>query len=203
MNPKYLRHGIKFVQLNCMDQLFKIVKGCRKNDRRSQQLLYERYYGYALKISFRYLDTYEEATELTNDTFLSIFRTLNDFECYCKRKLDAHLIGWIKTKMIDAVIQNLKVTIDRYRPEMIPELSSTDQYMMSPGSPCLYWDIISAVRELPCILRAVFNLHVIDGYPQTEIAKTFGTSLQAIGCYVRIARLICIRTFLASNGDSW
>jgi RNA polymerase sigma factor (sigma-70 family) len=186
-----------------MDQLFKIVKGCRKNDRRSQQLLYERYYGYALKISFRYLDTYEEATELTNVTFLSIFRTLNDFECYNKRKLDSHLIGWIKTKMIDALIQNLKATIDRYRPEIIPAHSPTDQYMMSPDSLCLYWDIISAVRELPCILRAVFNLHVIDGYPQTEIAKVFGMSLQTIGCYVWVARQVCLRSLLASTDDNW
>jgi DNA-directed RNA polymerase specialized sigma24 family protein len=186
-----------------MDQLFKIVKGCRKNDRRSQQLLYERYYGYALKISFSYLDTYEEAMELTNDTFLIMFRTLNDFECYHKGKLDSDLIGWIKTKMIDALIQNLKANIDQYRPEMIPAIPPTDQYMMSPGSPCVYCNIISAVRELPRILRTVFNLHVIDGYPQTEIAKMFDTSLQAIGCYVRIARLICIRNLLASDGDSW
>jgi RNA polymerase sigma factor (sigma-70 family) len=203
LNPKDLTHGIKFVKRSSMDQLYKIVKGCRKNDRRSQQLLYERYYGYALKISFRYLDTYEEATELTNDTFLIIFRTVNDFDFCCKRKLDSRLVGWIKTKMIDALIQNLKANLDRYRPEIVPALSPTHQYMMSPGSPCLYADIISAVRELPRILRTMFNLHVIDGYPQTEIAKMFGMSLQAIGCYVRIARLICIRTLLASSDDSW
>jgi RNA polymerase sigma factor (sigma-70 family) len=186
-----------------MDQLYKIVKGCRKNDRHSQQLLYERYYGYALKISFRYLDTYEEATELTNDTFLVIFRTLEDFECCHKGKLDSRLVGWIKTKMIDALIQHLKANLDQYRPEIFTALSPTHQYMMSRASPCLYCDIISAVRELPRILRTMFNLHVIDGYPQTEIAKMFGTSLQAIGCYVRIARLICIRTLLDSNNDSW
>jgi len=197
-----LTHGINFVKRSSMDQLFKIIKGCRKNDRRSQQLLYERYYGYVLKISFRYLDTYEEAAKLTNDTFLIIFRTLNDFDCYHKRKLDSHLIGWIKTKMIDALIHNLKTTIDQYRPEMISAISPTDQDMMSPDLPCLYCDIISAVRELPCILRTVLNLHVIDGYPQTEIAKMFGTSLQSIGCYIRIARLICVRTLLASGDDS-
>jgi DNA-directed RNA polymerase specialized sigma24 family protein len=186
-----------------MDQLCKIVNGCRKNDRHSQQLLYERYYGYALKISFRYLDTYKEATELTNDTFLIIFRTLEDFGCYHEGKLDFHLTGWIKTKMIDALIHSLKATIDRYQPKMIPALSPTHQYMMSPDSPCLYCDMISAVRELPCILRTVFNLHVIDGYSQTEIAKMFGVSLQAVGCYIRIARLICIRTLLDSDSDSW
>jgi DNA-directed RNA polymerase specialized sigma24 family protein len=140
---------------------------------------------------------------LTNDTFLIIFRTLEDFECCHKGKLDSDLTGWIKTKMIDALIQNLKANLHQYRPEIVPALSPTHQYMMSPDSPCLYCDIISAVRELPCILRVVFNLHVIDGYPQTEIAKMFGASVQAIGCYVRIARLICIRALLASNADNW
>jgi RNA polymerase sigma factor (sigma-70 family) len=186
-----------------MDQLTKIVKGCRKNDRRCQQLLYERFYGYALKNSFRYLDSYEEAKELTNDTFLTILRTLSDFEYCHKGKLDSRLGWWIKTKMIDALIQKLKANIDQYRPEIGPALSPTHHYMMSPGLPCLYCDIISAVRELPRILRTVFNLHVIDGYPQTEIAKMVGMSLQAVGCYVRVARLICIRTLLATGDDSW
>jgi RNA polymerase sigma factor (sigma-70 family) len=201
LNPKDFKHGINFVNPNSMDQLFKIVKGCRRDDRRSQQLLHERYYGYALKISFRYLDTYEEATELTNDTFLIIFRKLNHFECRHKSELDSHLVGYIKTKMIDALIQNIKATIDRYLSEMTPPLFSTHRYKRSPDLPCLYYDMISAVRELPCILRAVFNLHVIDGYPQTEIAKMFGMSPQAIGCYVRVARPISIRTLLASGDD--
>jgi RNA polymerase sigma factor (sigma-70 family) len=186
-----------------MDQLIKIVKGCRKNDRRSQRLLYERYYGYALKITFRYLDTYEEAVELTNDTFLIIFRTINDFDCHDKEKLDSHLMGWIKTKMIDALIQNLKSTIGQDRSETIPAFSPTNQYMLSPDAPCLYCNIISTVRELPRTLRTVFNLHVIDRYPQSEIAKMFGTSLQAIGCYVRVARQVCLRSLLTSNDDCW
>jgi hypothetical protein len=63
-------HQIEWNQLsnllfNRMDRLLQIVQGCHKYDRRSQRLFYERYYGYALRISFRYLDSYEEATQLT------------------------------------------------------------------------------------------------------------------------------------------
>ena len=185
-----------------MYHLRKIINGCRKNDRRSQRLLYEYYYGYALKISFRYLDTYDEAVGLTNDTFLTIFRTLKDFEYCQKEKLDCRLRRWIKTKMIDALVQNFKSTLGQHLPEMHLCRAPMTDYRIPPDSPCLFRDIISAVRGLPCILRVVFNLHVIDGYAQTEIADTLGITVQAVGCYIRVARRCCRKSFLASNGNS-
>jgi RNA polymerase sigma factor (sigma-70 family) len=183
-----------------MYRLRKIINGCRKNERCSQRLLYEYYYGYALKISFRYLDTYEEAEELTNDTFLTIFRTLKDFDGWQNEKLDCSLRGWIKEKMIDALIQNFKSSMSQHLPEMTLFHAPRSDYGISADSPCLFRDIISAVRGLPRILRVVFNLHVIDGYAQTEIAETLGITVQAVGCYIRVARQCCKRSFLASNG---
>jgi hypothetical protein len=63
-----------------MDRLLQIVQGCHKYDRRSQRLFYERYYGYALRISFRYVDAYEEATQQTTDMLLIIFRNFSGFK---------------------------------------------------------------------------------------------------------------------------
>ena len=62
-----------------MQNLLQIIEGCHRHNRQSQRSFYERYYAYSLRIAFRYLDSYEEAVELTNDTFLQIFRNFSHF----------------------------------------------------------------------------------------------------------------------------
>lgn len=184
-----------------MNKLLQIVKGCYRHDRLSQRSFYERYYGYALKISFRYMDSYEEATQLTNDTFLTIFRNFSCFGYDDKNNVDVYLTEWIKTKMIEAIIRDLKMKIALYQPDHIPNPYRKCQHQLFPETPALYDQLIAVLRELPPILRAVFNLHVIDLYPQTEIAKIFGISLQTTVSYIQIARQLCIKPFLTAKSS--
>jgi len=53
-----------------------------------------------------------------------------------------------------------------------------------------------SIRELPPILRAAFNLHVIDRYPQIELAKMVGIRLETAEAYIRVARQICLKPYL-------
>lgn len=46
------------------------------------------------------------------------------------------------------------------------------------------------------VLRVVFNLYVIDRYPQFEIAKMFGIRLETAEVYIRVARQICLKPYL-------
>ena len=50
-----------------MDNLRELIEACSKNNSASQKVLYERYYGYALKIVFRYVYRYERAVDAVND----------------------------------------------------------------------------------------------------------------------------------------
>jgi DNA-directed RNA polymerase specialized sigma24 family protein len=44
------------------------------------------------------------------------------------------------------------------------------------------------IRELPPVLQAVFNLSVIDRYPQIAIAKMNGIRLEAAEAYIQVTR---------------
>src|ERR1700757_3509098 len=94
-----------------MQNLLQIIEGCHRHDRQSQRSFYERYYAYSLRIAFRYLDSYEEAVELTNETFLQIFRNFSHFRQVGKNNADLYLTEWVKTKILDAIIQNMKAKI--------------------------------------------------------------------------------------------
>ena len=185
-----------------MDRLFQIVQGCYRHKRNSQRLLYERYYGYALSISFRYMDSYEEARQFTNDIFLDILRNFGHFRYDHESKIEFLLSGWIKTKMIEAIIHDLKGRTDLFRPCYVPHPFLRDRHPLFPETPALYGELITTVRELPPVLRAVFNLHVIDRQPQSEIAKIFGISPKTIASYIQIARQLCIKPFLPSKNNS-
>ena len=59
--------------------IIQIIEGCKKQEPRSQKMLYERFYGYALKIAFRYVYRYDMAVNVTNDGFVKVFRHIERF----------------------------------------------------------------------------------------------------------------------------
>ncbi|MEO6330687.1 MAG: RNA polymerase sigma factor [Ginsengibacter sp.] len=142
-----------------------------RNDQRDQKKLYEKYYGYALKIVFRYIYRYEKAVDVANDGFVKIFRKIEQFHCDSADKTEMMLMGWIKTIMINTAIDRLRK--DNFLPEIgdfsenmwLEDRSSQSDQMI------LYKDLIKEIRKLPTMYRMVFNMYVIDGFPHKEIAS--------------------------------
>lgn len=67
------------------------------------------------------MDSYEDTVLLTDDTFLAIFRNFRLFSLENKSKLDDSLKGWIKTKMLEAIIQDLKAKTSLLQPDYLPD----------------------------------------------------------------------------------
>jgi RNA polymerase sigma factor (sigma-70 family) len=154
-----------------------IVKGCMIGDHKFQRILYERYRGYALKIVFRYIYSYDRALDLVNDGFVKVFGHFTTFKCDDEQNIEKVLMGWIKRIMINVSIDELRRL--RFLPEIggipdhiwdIPDNASADQLV-------LYKDLILIVKRLPSHYRAVFNLYVIDGFTHYEIADALEISV--------------------------
>ncbi len=161
-----------------MEELHSIMEGCLLNDHKSQKKLYERYYGYALKIVFRYIYRYEKAIDVVNDGFVKIFRSFKKFECAEKEHLEKIWMGWIKRIMINTAIDELR------RSNMLPEIGGLPDHIWNiqdKGSRSdeniLYKELISEVKKLPPSYRAAFNMYVIDGFSHQEIAGQLGISV--------------------------
>jgi RNA polymerase sigma factor (sigma-70 family) len=181
-----------------MQNLLQIIEGCYRHDRQSQRALYERYYAYVFRIAFRYLDSYEEAVELTHDTFLGIFRHFSRLRQVGKNNADLYLSEWVKTNMLDAIIQNIKAKTGNYQSECIRE-SFRFRNQLSPETPALYGELVGTIRELPPVIRAAFNLHVIDGYPQDKIAQLLGIGPETISSYIQKAWQFCLKCLVAEK----
>jgi RNA polymerase sigma factor (sigma-70 family) len=158
-----------------LEKLLHIISGCAQQDRQCQKLLYEQYYGLCIKIAFRYVNTYEQATEVTHDAYLKMFRNFGRFEVRDKDKVEMLLIGWIRRVVINAAIDYMRREINNTQSYPIPEhvWEHKDEAQSSDNS-VLYKELITLVKELPPAYRMVFNLHVIEGYSHPEIAKMLG-----------------------------
>ena len=60
--------------------LLELLDGCLRANRRSQELLYKQFYGYAMGICMRYTHNREEAREILNDGFLKVLTRLESFD---------------------------------------------------------------------------------------------------------------------------
>ncbi|MES2881104.1 MAG: sigma factor, partial [Bacteroidota bacterium] len=91
-----------------MDPLHTIIDGCIRNNQKEQKRLYERYYGYCLKISFRYIYRYDKAVDVVNDGFVKIFRSFSKFQSAPHQNVEMMLMGWMRTIIINTAIDQLR-----------------------------------------------------------------------------------------------
>ena len=154
------------------------MEGCNQNLPRDQRFLYETYYGYCLKIVFRYIYTYEKAVDVVNDGFVKVFRNFSRFQYHENENLEMLLMGWMRMIMINTAIDELR------KNSFLPEIGywsdsvwNVEGSGFGPDQTLLYKELIKEVKKLPPAYRAVFNMYVIDGFSHQEIANRLSISV--------------------------
>ena len=176
-----------------------MIQGCVANDPKQQKALYERYFGYCLKVVFRYVYRYETAVDIVNDGFVKIFRNFGKFVPADKENLQMMLMGWMRTIMIHAAIDQLRK--NSFLPE-IGSISDAAWELEDKTGPAdkniLYKELILHIKKLSPAYRAVFNLYVIDGFSHQEIAEKLGISVGTSKSNLSKARVI-LQNILKTN----
>jgi RNA polymerase sigma factor (sigma-70 family) len=160
-----------------LKELLTIIKGCAANEAKSQKILYEHYLGYALKIAFRYVGSYENAANAVNDSFIRIFKGIAKFEIKNKDDIEPMLMGWMRKIIIHVSIDYMKkesLMAGRTALQENAWLQADNSY--EGDNQLMYKELVSIIRKLSPAYRVVFNLHVIDGYSHQEIARMLGIS---------------------------
>ncbi len=161
-----------------MEDLYGIIKGCIGNEHKCQKVLYERYYGFAFKIVFRYIYRYDKVADVVNDGFVKLFRSFPGFICEPNGEAERCLMAWMKKIMVNTAIDELR------KNHLMPEIGGMPEQVWNQNDnsqnadqQVLYKELISHVKRLPPAYRAVFNMYVIDGYTHPEIAEQLGISV--------------------------
>lgn len=161
-------------------QISALIAGCCKNDRNSQRDLYYLLHDYAMKISYRYFSRVEDAEELTNESFIKLFKNINQFDSRRGGEPEALLKGWFKRIVVNTCIDHLRRTHLKLVSQEISEESETFADTQESGiDKLMYNEIIEAVRKLTPVYRTVFNLFVIEGFSHEEISSQLNISVGA------------------------
>lgn len=149
--------------------LQRLIDGCIEQDRQSQELLYKKLYGFALKICLRYAANRSDASEVLNEGF---FKAFTNMEKYNK--------SWPFKSWLSKIMYN--TSIDYYRANLrwsqMTNLDKSD-YIVNEATiehKLGYEDLLAIIQQLPPAYRIIFNLYAIDGYSHEEIAEMVGIS---------------------------
>lgn len=151
------------------EELHQLVKGCLKDDRLSQKLLYKAFYGFAIGICLRYANNRYEASEIMNQGFFKVFKNLSKYD------LSKPFKAWLGRIMVNTSIDyyrsNLKVayTEELDKAGHINDTGYADQNLN-------YNELLDMISQLPRAYRTIFNLFAIEGYTHEEIGEMLNIS---------------------------
>jgi RNA polymerase sigma factor (sigma-70 family) len=141
-----------------------IVEGCLRGERKSQQLLFEKYYGKMLAVCQRYSKSRDEAKDILQEGFLKVFQKLDQFS------FNSPLEAWVRRVMVNT-------SIDFYRKAASEPIINDIEYagdvleQQDVISDMSHAELLQVLQQLPAGYKLVFNMYVIEGYSHKEIAE--------------------------------
>ncbi|MEO0338408.1 MAG: sigma-70 family RNA polymerase sigma factor [Bacteroidota bacterium] len=148
----------------------RLIKGCRKHDRKCQKELYLRYCQKAMNISMRYVQDIHLAKDVVQSAFIQVFTKIDLFD-WKKGSFDNWLSRIVINEALQVVRQNKRILfqeMEALQPEKVEPPIVLDQLLAA--------DIIKLVEQLPEGYRLVFLLSVVEGYKHQEIGEKLGIS---------------------------
>ncbi len=152
-----------------------LVKQCQKNDRKSQQKLYDTFSGLVFGICRRYFSDYDDAQECFQEIFIAVFTKINQFQH------KGSFEGWLRRIAVNTCLNKLRVqTFFVLTDEFVDDKAEEDFTEEDLTGVHSVEEMVTLIQKMPDRYRTVFNLYVVEGYQHKEIAEmlniTIGTS---------------------------
>ncbi|HEY4338290.1 MAG TPA: hypothetical protein VGM89_20425 [Puia sp.] len=176
------------LKISAAEDLVSTVQGCMDHNRECQRLFYDKYFGFALKVAYRYVGDYSTATGLTNEVMLRIFHSFSGFGAYARLSLEYGIKRWIKDRLIHAAVKWVNSRVGDVLAAMdlakdyadINAPTAAEDLADAKLSPTLMIRLLS----LPASHRLIFNLNVIDGFSAAEAARLCDMRLAVVMRYL-------------------
>jgi RNA polymerase sigma-70 factor (ECF subfamily) len=170
----------------------KVLKGCSRVDVKAQEYLFKEYYGYVMSIALRFSSCNDNALEITNDSFLKIFRKIESHQT------DKEFKAWVRKIVINTAI-------DYYRRDKENgfEISIKAAYDEPADDSVIdnlnAEEIIKLINSLPMKYRYTFNLFEIEGFSHDEIALQLGITASTSRSNLARAKKMLRQMILINN----
>ena len=147
------------------ENIEQLLIGCRDNKRKSQELLFRHFYGFAMQVALRYSRDEMDAADIVSQGFVKIFKSIHSYDT-AKGSLHA----WIKRIIVNEGLDHIKSRqrfSENVELETVPEPEIQSAVIEQMGAD----EIMNIVKRLPPATHAVFMLYAVEGYNHREIAN--------------------------------
>lgn len=147
-----------------------LVKGCAGGDRRSQEILYRRYFSFAMSVCIRYTRDENEAMEIVNDSYMKVLEGLSDFDSSRPFK------PWYGKVLVNTAIDYYRKNLKHNDFLSIDTITETGEQEPEIEAELSVNDILTLYGHLPGHYKITFNLFEIEGYSHEEIGQMLGVT---------------------------
>ena len=149
----------------------RLIKGCINGESWARKMVYEQYAPSMMSVCQRYVCNREIARDLLHDGFVKLFTKIDTYSGV------GSFNGWMRKIFVTTALEYLRRNkIIQYGIDVEEAESSIDNVDISLFAHLSVDDLFSLIVNLPDGYRTVFNMHAIEGYSHTEIAKELGIS---------------------------
>jgi RNA polymerase sigma factor (sigma-70 family) len=141
-----------------------LISGCLLHDRAAQRLLYDRYKNAMYTLAYRITGDYDDANDVLQDSFMEVFRHLDQF------RAEATLGAWIKQIVVRKSTKKKRIVIWQNVDEETAENINWGETEINVAH------LQTAILALPDGFRTIFVLAEIEGYTHREIAVMLSIS---------------------------
>jgi RNA polymerase sigma factor (sigma-70 family) len=161
--------------MDSAEELSLLIESCNKGDRKSQQVIYQMFYGKMMATCLRYTKNKAEAKDILQDGFIKMFNSLGkynfqgSFEGWVRRIIVNTAIDSYRKKSSLLINENVKFVEqiqDVVEEEIDENISLPNNYKIA--------DIIEAMQELSPAYKMVFNLYIMEDHSHKQIADLLG-----------------------------
>ncbi|MCG8701364.1 MAG: sigma-70 family RNA polymerase sigma factor [Bacteroidales bacterium] len=141
-----------------------ITQLLRRNNRKAQRILYDKYAKRMFLLGLRYVNSEYEVVSIVNAAFYKVYSNIRQFDWKHEHSLE----GWIKKIVVNEALQYIRAN------KKITWIDIETQYDLSsfemPDDQLNAADYLRLINALPDGYRLVFNLYAIEGFSHKEIA---------------------------------
>lgn len=142
-----------------------LIEQCKKNDRKAQMQLYERYCDGMFAVVMRFLRNSDDAEDVLQESFIKAFQKMEQFNG------EVTFGAWLKRIVVNSCIDFLKARRHEYIPleENTMHLVEDDDWEIE--SVVTIDEVRQEILELSEKYRFVVLLFLIEGYDHAEISE--------------------------------
>jgi RNA polymerase sigma-70 factor (ECF subfamily) len=147
-----------------------LIRRCSEGDQRAQELLYRRYFSFAMSVCVRYTGDQYDAMEVVNDSYMKVLGSIKDIDS------SKSFRSWYGRILVNSAIDRYRRNTRHVSHLQLNDLETADGQEDPVSTELSANEILKLFDRLPDNYRVTFNLYEIEGYSHEEIGQMLDIS---------------------------